>query len=235
MKTRLLTALLLSAILLVILASVRGASRTAPGAPLAAANLAPDKPAQASPVAGSLSAATPTPIPPTATATPRDTPVPPAATPTPANTPTSLAPAPCTAVSLTKGPTLIYTGANTQMRVIWQWSANTTFQLRWGVDATYSLGTADVTAYDTTNRMYGYTVTGLTPGSRYTYQAVVGTQCASGSFYTAPDAAAADAKFVSYGDTRTNGGIHDGLAGQIISLCRFDPAFQTSTSTSATG
>jgi hypothetical protein len=165
-------------------------------------------------------------IPPTATATPTDTPAPPTITPTPANTPTST-PAPCTAANLTKGPTLIYAGANTEMRVAWQWSANTTFQLRWGTDATYSLGTADVTAYDTTNRMYGYTVTGLTPGSRYIYQAVVGTQCASGSFYTAPDAAAADVKFVSYGDTRTNGGVHDGLAGQVISLYQSDPAFQT--------
>ncbi len=158
----------------------------------------------------------------------------------PANTPTS-SPAPCTAVNLTKGPILIYTGANTEMRVVWQWSANTTFQLRWGTDATYGLGTAAVTAYDTTNRtagvlppagalpLYGYTVTGLTPGSRYTYQVVVGTQCASGSFYTAPDAAAADVKFVSYGDTRTNGGIHDGLAGQVIALYQSDPAFQTLT------
>jgi hypothetical protein len=199
-------------------------------------------------VCGSLATTAPTPIPPTATATlllipsvvnglvpdipptatakPTDTPAPPTATPTPTNTPTST-PAPCTAVNLTKGPTLIYTGVNTEMRVVWQWSANTTFQLRWGADATYSLGTADVTAYDTTNRMYGYTVTGLTPGSRYTYQAAVGTQCASGSFYTAPDAAAADVKFVSYGDTRTDGGVHDGLAGQVIALYQSDPAFQT--------
>ena len=308
MKTRLLTAFLLAASLLVTLASVCGASRTALEASLPGARLTPDQPASAygkayqlqgsdnasiwttiytqtngpidmedifglssssrymrlhgpqcsvatashAPwefeVYGGLATATPTPIPPTATATlifipgvvnglvsdipptatakPTDTPAPPSATPTPTNTPTNT-PAPCTAVNLTKGPTLIYTGANTEMRVVWQWSANTTFQLRWGTDATYSLGTADVTAYDTTNRMYGYTVTGLAPGSRYTYQAVVGTQCANGSFYTAPDAAAADVKFVSYGDTRTDGGVHDGLAGQVIALYQSDPAFQT--------
>jgi hypothetical protein len=113
------------------------------------------------------------------------------------------------------------------MRVVWQWSTNPTFQLRWGTDTTYSLGSANVTPYDTTNHMYGYTVTGLNPGSQYRYQVVVGTQCASGSFYTAPDAAATSVKFISYGDTRTNGSAHNGLAGQVVSLYQADPAFQT--------
>ena len=34
-------------------------------------------------------------------------------------------------------------------------------------------------------------------------------------------------KFISYGDTRTNGSIHNGLAGQVVSLYKSDPAFQT--------
>ena len=84
-----------------------------------------------------------------------------------------------------------------------------------------------MTPVDTTNHMYGYTVAGLNPGSKYYYQVVVGTQYAGGTFYTAPAAAATDVKFVSYGDTGTNGSAHNGLAGQVIALFQADPAFQT--------
>ena len=133
----------------------------------------------------------------------------------------------CTAVILTKGPTLIYTGDNTRMRVFWQWTANATFQMDWGTGTGYSSGNAAVNPTNTTTHLYSYDMTGLTPGAKYNYRVVTGSQCSSGTFYAAPAATATSVKFVSYGDTRTNGSIHNGIAGQVVSLFESDPAFQT--------
>lgn len=133
----------------------------------------------------------------------------------------------CTAVTLTKGPTLIFPGNYTQMQVSWQWTTATTFKLQWGTDTTYSLGNASVNAYDTTNRLYKYTISGLTPGVKYYYRVVVGTQCSSGTFYPAPGPSATSVKFFAYGDTRTNGSVHDAIAAKIIAKYTSDPSFQT--------
>ena len=168
----------------------------------------------------------------------------PAKTNTPGNTPTKTAtlfptktgnptatstPAPgnCTAVILTKGPTLIYTGVNTKMRVFWQWSSNATFQVQWGTTTGYTQGNVAVKPTNTSTFLYTYDISGLTPGTKYYYRVVVGTQCSSGTFYAAPATNATSLKFISYGDTRTNGSIHNGLAGQVVSLYKSDPAFQT--------
>ncbi len=173
---------------------------------------------------------TSTPLPgntPTKTATPLPTT---ANTPTKTATPGSPTPtasASCTAVVLTKGPTLIYTGDNTRMRVFWQWTANATFQVQWGTGTTYTSGNVAVNPTNTTTHLYTYDITGLTPGAKYNYRVVTGSQCSSGTFYAAPAASAASVKFVSYGDTRTNGSTHNGLAGQVVSLYKADPAFQT--------
>ena len=166
---------------------------------------------------------TSTPLPgntPTKTATPLPTT---ANTPTKTATPGSPTPtasASCTAVVLTKGPTLIYTGDNTRMRVFWQWTANATFQVQWGTGTTYSSGNVAVNPTNTTTHLYTYDITGLTPGAKYNYRVVTGSQCSSGTFYAAPAASAASVKFVSYGDTRTNGSTHNGLAGQVVSSTR---------------
>jgi hypothetical protein len=130
-------------------------------------------------------------------------------------------------VTLTKGPILIFPGNNTQMQVSWQWSSATTFQMQWGTDQTYNQGNASVTAYDTTNRLYKYTISGLTPGTKYYYRAVVGSQCSGGTFYAAPNSSATSLKFFAYGDTRTNGSVHDGIASRINGKYAADPAFQT--------
>ncbi len=180
---------------------------------------------------------------PTATATRTSTP-PPGSTPTrtPTATPTATrtvtpsptapgaptaTPSACSTTTLTKGPTLILTGNNTQMKVFWQWSATASFTLRWGTDTRYSAGSASVSQYDSTNHLYAYTINGLTPGAKYEYQVQVGSQCAASSFYAPPASSATNVKFFSYGDTRTNGSAHNGLAGQIVSLFQSDPAFQT--------
>ncbi len=174
---------------------------------------------------------------PTKTAPPSRTPTKtPTATPTATRTVTpsptapgapTATPSACSTTTLTKGPTLILTGNNTQMKVFWQWSATASFTLRWGTDTRYSAGSASVSQYDSTNHLYAYTINGLTPGAKYEYQVQVGSQCAASSFYAPPASSATNVKFFSYGDTRTNGSAHNGLAGQIVSLFQSDPAFQT--------
>lgn len=152
--------------------------------------------------------------------------VPPTATlvgPTATNTPIST----YTPVILTKGPTLIYTGDNTRMRIFWQWSSNATFQVQWGTSTSYGLGNVSVSPTDATNHLYIYDISGLTPGTKYYYRVVAGSQYSGGTFYAAPASSATNLKFISYGDTRTNGSVHNGLAGQVISLYQSDPAFQT--------
>ncbi|MGZ6346374.1 MAG: CBM96 family carbohydrate-binding protein [Anaerolineales bacterium] len=133
----------------------------------------------------------------------------------------------CSPVILTKGPTLIFTGDNTKMRVFWQWTSNATFQMEWGTSTSYSSGNVAVTAKNTTNHLYQYDISGLTPGTKYYYEVVAGSQCSGGTFYAAPASNATSLKFTAYGDSRTNGSVHNGIAGQIDALFASDPAFQT--------
>ena len=159
---------------------------------------------------------------PTATSTPA--PVTPTAT-IPAASPTPTAE--LTRLSLTKGPDLIYTGSNTSMEIFWQWTDNNTFNVDWGTDTSYTLGSAPVIAYDTTNHLYKYDISGLNPGTKYDYRVMIGSQYSDGTFYTAPSTSATTLKFVSYGDTRTNPTQHDSVAAQIIALYQSDPGYQT--------
>ena len=133
----------------------------------------------------------------------------------------------CSAVVLPKGPTLIFTGDSTKMRVFWQWTSNATFQMEWGTSTSYNLGNIAVSPSNTTTHLYQYDISGLTPGSKYYYEVVAGTQCSGGTFYAAPATNATSLKFTAYGDTRTNGNIHNGIAGQVDALFASDPAFQT--------
>ena len=133
----------------------------------------------------------------------------------------------CTAAILTKGPTLIYTGDNTKMRVFWQWTSNATFQVQWCTSTSYSQGNVAVKPTNTSTYLYTYDITGLTPSTKYYYRVLVGSKCSIGTFYAAPASSATDVKFFSYGDTRTNGSIHNGLASQVVSAFQSDPSFQT--------
>ncbi len=133
----------------------------------------------------------------------------------------------CNITVLKKGPTLIYTGNNTRMRIFWQWSSSTAFQVDWGTSTDYASGSMAVNAADTTNHTYIADISGLTPATRYYYRILTGSQCAKGNFISAPPANATAVKFFSYGDTRTNGGSHNTLAGVVNSTFAADPAFQT--------
>jgi hypothetical protein len=112
------------------------------------------------------------------------------------------------------------------MRVAWQWTANSAFTVQWGTSTSYG-SSASVSAYDTTNHLYKYDITGLSPSTRYYYRILTGSQCASSNFFSAPAASATSTKFFSYGDTRTNGSQHNTLAGQVDAAFAADPAFQT--------
>ena len=176
----------------------------------------------------------------TATATkagPTNTPTKLAATATPTKpgpTATPTRPAPTatqssglTAVNLTKGPDLIFSGNNTQMKIFWQWTANTTFRLDWGTTSAYGSSSPAINAYNATYHLYTYTPTGLTPGTKYFYRVVVGSQYSAGTFLAAPPASATALNFVSYGDDRSNPTTHDAVAGQVDSLFQSTPSYQT--------
>ncbi len=141
--------------------------------------------------------------------------------------PTATQPSNLTKVSLTKGPDLIYSGSNTSMKIFWQWSANTSFRLDWGTSAAYGSSSPSISTYDTTNHLYSFTITGLTPATRYFYRVVTGSQYSGGAFVTAPAASATSVNFVSYGDDRSNPSEHNTVAGQVDNLFTADPSYQT--------
>ncbi len=130
-------------------------------------------------------------------------------------------------ITLPKGPDLIYTGSNTAMKILWQWTANTSFRVDWGTTNAYGFSSPAVSTYDPQNHLYAYTISSLTPGTQYFYRVVVSNQDATGSFFTAPDQNATDVKFISYGDDRSNPNIHNAIAGQVDQLFQADPGYQT--------
>jgi hypothetical protein len=125
---------------------------------------------------------------------------------------------------LPKGPDLIYTGLNTEMKIFWQGKPGKTYQLEWGMDETYSLGRAEGLS---TGDLYTFTINGLQPGTHYLYRVVSGTESSGGSFYTAPEANTSTLKFVVYGDTRSHPELHNTVAGQVDALFQSDPGYQT--------
>ena len=126
------------------------------------------------------------------------------------------------ATNISKGPYLLFEGSNTSMSVLWQTSVTESNVIKWGTDTTYSMGTATVGTYGTANQ-HKYTITGLTPGTKYYYQ----VDGQAGSFRTAPAASATSVKFLSYGDTRTNVSSQESVASRVRSAYASDPAYQT--------
>jgi hypothetical protein len=120
----------------------------------------------------------------------------------------------------------MFTGDNTQMKVVWQLDAPLTSTLQWGTNRQYSAGTLTATS-DAPDYLQAYTLTGLKPGTKYDYRIVVNSAAATGTFYAAPETTATNLKFFAYGDTRTNRAAHNLIAGQVISTYTADPAYQT--------
>jgi hypothetical protein len=126
-----------------------------------------------------------------------------------------------------KGPYLIYPGNNAQMTVLWQLDNTTTSSsIAWGTDTTYSAGSANTTEYGT-DHQHKYTITGLTPGTKYYYRVTVCGVPYTGSFTAAPASDATSVKFFMYGDTRSNPSSHNSVCAGMNATYAADPAYQT--------
>jgi predicted phosphodiesterase len=103
-----------------------------------------------------------------------------------------------------KHPYLIYPGQNTRMQVLWQDDASeATNTVSWGTDTTYSMGSAAVPEYG--DKQHKYTITGLTPNTKYYYRVADTTNgvYGAGSFITAPADNVTSIRFLGMGDSRS--------------------------------
>lgn len=135
-----------------------------------------------------------------------------------------------TSACLTKGPYLIYPGDNTKMDVLWQLTDTDSSLIEWGLDTTYS-GESMVTSESGGSHQHTYTLSGLTPGTKYYYRvssnATNKDYQHAGSFTAAPSEQTKNVKFLVYGDTRSFPANHDEVAGGMLSLIVSDPSYQT--------
>ena len=125
-----------------------------------------------------------------------------------------------------KRPYLIFPGDPTKMQVLWQLTATDNATIQWGVDQTYSGGSAQTVEYGV-DHQHTVTISGLTPGQHYVYRVTVQDASYTGSFNAAPAPAATRVKFLAYGDTRSNPSTHDQVAAGMIAAWNVDPAFQS--------
>ncbi len=129
--------------------------------------------------------------------------------------------------AIKKGPYLILPGPNTQMTVLWQLSTTETATLQWGTDLTYSVGSVQTTEYGN-DHQHKYTITNLTPDTKYYYKVTIASGSYTGTFAAAPqNQDVGNLKFLAYGDTRSNPSIQNSVTGSMIDLYESDPAYQT--------
>jgi len=125
-----------------------------------------------------------------------------------------------------KAPYLIYNDNNTEMQVLWQLISTDTCIIEWGTDTLYSLGSAQTYEYGGSHQ-HTYTITDLTPGSKYYYRVITDAQIHTGSFRSAPDMDATSIRFTAYGDTRTYPADHDQVAAGMVAAYAQDENFQS--------
>jgi hypothetical protein len=114
--------------------------------------------------------------------------------------------------SFRKGPYMIYPGNNESMHVLWQ-SHGLVFNavVEWGTTRDYGKSSGSVKKLDSgeDGNRYRYMITGLTPGTRYYYRVSLDGTSSEGTFSTAPVENAEDTVIYVYGDTRSNGLMHN--------------------------
>ncbi|NQT24868.1 metallophosphoesterase [candidate division KSB1 bacterium] len=125
-----------------------------------------------------------------------------------------------------KAPYLIYNGNNTEMQVIWQLSSTETCSIEWGADILYTMGNEQTSEYGD-DHQHTYTITGLTPDTKYYYRITADQEIHTGSFSSAPDTSATAIKFFAYGDTRTYPADHNNVAAGMVDTYTGDEEFQT--------
>ena len=128
--------------------------------------------------------------------------------------------------SFRKAPYLIYNGNPSEVQVIWQLNSTADCTIDWGTDTLYSLGSAQTSEYGN-DHQHLYTIENLEPFTKYYYRVSTGQTTNNGSFHSAPDSNANNLKFFAYGDTRSNPGIHNQVAAEIISVFNEDQNLQT--------
>jgi len=131
-------------------------------------------------------------------------------------------------VNMRKGPYLLYPGENSKMTVLWQLESYRVCSLEWGLDTSYSSGSAAVYEYGT-DHQFKHTITDLTPGSKYYYRVTVGSAQYTGSFLSAPAATASKVKFLAYGDSRSYPADHNTVNSAMLAAFQADPNYQSFT------
>lgn len=127
-----------------------------------------------------------------------------------------------------KGPYLRYPGHVDSMTVHWQLKTSTTSTvLKWGLSAACTEGSSSSTS-PTANAalQYEYTITGLTPNTRYYYCLTVGGTTVTNTFYSA-SAARTSVNFMVFGDIQDSGSTWDTTASTVLKAITAKPEFQS--------
>lgn len=127
-----------------------------------------------------------------------------------------------------KEPYLIFAGDPDAIEVHWQLHAALPCTIDWGLDTTYSLGSAVTSEYGD-DHQHAYAVAGLTPSTLHFYRVRSGGEAKPGSFLSPPTPDATRLKFLAYGDTRSFPAVHDSVAAGMVATFEADPEFQTFT------
>ncbi len=123
-----------------------------------------------------------------------------------------------------KAPYLIFTGNNTEYKILWQLRRTATCTLKWGTDTTYSIG--NIITVEEGEHQHSYTFDELTPATKYYYNVIIDSLEYKGSFVTAPEENADSVKFLVYGDNRSYPADHDAVARKMVNLFSEDPDYQ---------
>ncbi len=129
------------------------------------------------------------------------------------------------AQTIKKGPYMIYPNDNSKMTILWQTSSTTSSTLSWGTTTSY--GTDQSVSEYGSDHQFKYTITGLTPNTKYYYKVHFASTDLTGSFTTAPSSNATAVKFLTYGDTRTYYMDTDDVTAQMLTEISNDTDCQT--------
>lgn len=112
------------------------------------------------------------------------------------------------------------------MTILWQLNSKKNCLLKWGLDQTYSTGNYVSTGFGN-EYQHQYTISSLTPSTKYYYSIQIDDYETTGSFVAAPSDSATNVKFFAYGDSRTYPETHNLVDEQILNEINDDPDYQS--------